>query len=337
MTDPAATGLAAHSPPAGDPAAPAARPTTVRAERRAGAGDPVGYRGPVALKPILDASPGRVAELRRRWEALRAVDHPHLARVVEVFRGPPLFRGEPPGAAEGEAWYAAAAWVEGRTLGAAAPLAPAEAIGVAHDLAGALSALHARGVVHRDVHPGNVVLGAGGAVLIDFGSARPDDGRDTATVAGALGFIAPECLQGAGRAAADGWALGMLLVFALLGHPRGSTPPDALRRELVGALRDIADPGRALRLIDRLLDPDPAARPADLCAWADELRGCLTRRPWWPRRGALGAAALGLLATTAVAGAVAAGAVVAGAAAGSGAEPGDAGTDSRLARQEVCG
>jgi hypothetical protein len=284
--------------PAGETAG---RQAMWRAERRTVAGDPVGYGGPAALKAVIDGERGHVEQLRRRWEMLRAIDHPQLARALEVFRGPPLFRGEPPDEAEGEVWYSSTVWAEGRTLRVAAPLAPDEAIGVVDDLAGALSVLHASGIVHRDVHPGNVVLGERGAVLIDFGSARPDDGCDTVTVSGSMGFIAPECLHGTGRAAADRWALGMVLVFALLGHPQGSAPRDALLRELTGVLDGIADPGRAVRLIGRMLDPEPAARPRDPCAWAGELRECLSCRQRRPGRAATTAVALGVLATTAMA------------------------------------
>jgi Protein kinase domain len=256
----------------------------LRAERRTFAGDPAGYEGPVSLKVSSEVlEPGQVGRMRERWEALAGLDHPNLARPVELFLGPGLFRTDPPPGGDEDVLYISAAWVDGRGLRGAAPLPPGDAIALAGDLAAGVAELHAQGILHRDIHPGNVILGADGrAVLIDFGSSRPDDGTATATVAGALGFIAPEMLNGAGSTAADRWGLGMVTIFALLGHPRGTTTRPALEAELAGALGGMADRRGAVRLLMAMIDDDPDARPRDARRWARDLEACLTHRTGRP-------------------------------------------------------
>jgi hypothetical protein len=256
----------------------------VRAVRSTFPVDPVGYAGPASLKLTAGGPPGRLAAVRERWARLAAIDHPGLARALEVFEGPGLFRDAPPPGADEDVLYQAAVWVEGCGLREVTPLAPRRAFALARDVGAGLAALHAHGLAHRDVHPGNVIVGPGGAaVLIDLGSARPADGADTVTVAGALGFIAPEALHGGGGPAADCWGLGMLTVFALLGHPQGRTPPDRLDGELSAALAGVPRARRALGLLRAMIDPDPDRRPDDPVAWAEELDRCLvpprSRRP----------------------------------------------------------
>ena len=250
----------------------------VRAERRSFAGDPVRYAGPVSLKMMTERQPARVAVVRDRWSRLAAIDHPNLVRALEVFEGPGLFRTSCPPVTD-DVLYVAATWVQGRSLRAVAPLDPPAAAALAGDLAAALAALHDHGLVHRDVHPGNVVIGPDGrATLIDLNSARPDDGGATATVAGALGFIPPESLHGPGGAAADRWGLGMVTVFALLGHPQGSAGRAALEVELAGALAGTGDRRRLVRLLAAMVDPDPSRRPTDPVAWAREVSEAVRAR-----------------------------------------------------------
>jgi hypothetical protein len=151
-----------------------------------------------------------------------------------------------------------------------------------------------------------IVTHAGRSVLIDLGSARSDDGTSTATVSGVLGFICPDWLHGPGDAAADRWGLGMLTVFALLGHSQGSGALSQIEAELSAVLGGIGHRRRAVRHLLAMIDRDPDRRPTDPVAWADDLNACLTRRPrrLWivPAAVAAGAAGVsaGLVAWTVV-------------------------------------
>lgn len=304
----AGQGAVWHSGPPGDRRAYAVHDLTrfdggqgqvVRAERRTFPGDTVGVAGPVALKLTTDHTPERVAVTIERWSRLSRVEHESLARALEAFEGPSLYRTDTPPETD-DVFYTAACWVDGEPLRRRAPLDPAAACGLARDLAGALTALHDHGLVHRDLHPGNVILRPDGrAVLIDLGCARLDDGSSTGTVTGALGFIAPETTHGPGDAATDRWGLGMVTVFALLGHPQGSASPERLERDLLDRLAGVGHPRRAVELLTDMVDPDPERRPRDAEAWAAGLAACLPPRPR-SRRRRLAAAAAALSAVVAV-------------------------------------
>src|SRR3954453_17446268 len=123
----------------------------------------------VALKVLRDhvcADPEARARLRREGETLRRVRSPHVVEVLSA-------------ALEGERPYLATRFVPGRTLEdhvrAEGPLALADVARVGVVLAQALTAIHAAGVVHRDVKPANVMLLDGDPVLIDFGIAHVAD------------------------------------------------------------------------------------------------------------------------------------------------------------------
>ncbi|HEY7068953.1 MAG TPA: protein kinase, partial [Acidimicrobiales bacterium] len=141
----------------------------LRAERRTFPGDPVRYAGAVSLKICTDdVSAERLRRLRERWGRLAEVEHPNLARVLEVFRGPGLFRSEPPSGGDTDVLYATASWVDGLGLRGVAPLDPERAFTAAAGVAAGLATLHAHRVLHRDIHPGNVIVGDDGrAALID--------------------------------------------------------------------------------------------------------------------------------------------------------------------------
>ena len=139
--------------------------------------------------------------------------------------------------------------------------------GLATGLADALVAVHAAGILHRDVSPANVVLGVDGPVLVDFGIARFAEATTltmTGTVMGTAGWLAPELLRDDEvSAAADIWSLGAVLAYAATGRP----PADGSRAEVV--LRKVLDGDLDLRglppwlegSVRRCLDPDPSHRP----------------------------------------------------------------------------
>jgi serine/threonine-protein kinase len=146
------------------------------------------------------------------------------------------------------------------------PLLPARAAAIVAQVAAALDAAHASGLVHRDVKPGNVLLDGGDhAYLTDFGLTRLADAdtriTETGRWMGTVDFASPEQLR-ADRtdARSDVFALGCVLYAALTG-----TPPflrDTVPATIDAVLREPAPPGPPgfERVFARALAKDPAAR-----------------------------------------------------------------------------
>jgi len=174
----------------------------------------------VALKtiaPALAADPAFGARFVRESKAAAAVEHPN---VIPIFSA-----GE-----EGGVLYIVMRYVDGPDLRsivrAEGRLAPERAAAIVAQVAAALDAAHARGLVHRDVKPANVLLDpADHAYLTDFGLTKRL--HSTATVAtraggwvGTLGYVAPEQIRDERvDARTDVYALGCVLVHALTGAP----------------------------------------------------------------------------------------------------------------------
>lgn len=146
------------------------------------------------------------------------------------------------------------------------PLDVGELASLAAGLAAALTSIHAVGVVHRDLKPGNVMLTDGGPVLIDFGISQIlDDTRLTSTglIAGTPGYVDPVVLQGAAPdELGDWWGWAALLVHAATGRPpygAGSqmavlTRVEAGRVDVAGLAPDVG------ALLTRALAPRPEDR-----------------------------------------------------------------------------
>ncbi|MGI5339575.1 protein kinase domain-containing protein [Streptomyces sp. CA-181903] len=152
------------------------------------------------------------------------------------------------------------------------PLTPEEAARIGRGMIAALRAAHAADVLHRDVKPGNVLLGDDGrVVLTDFGIAHLA-GNSTLTktgeMVGSIDYIAPERVRGARPGpASDLWALGATLYEAVEGRTpyHRPTPVETAYAIAVDPLEPPLHAGPLTRLIETLLARDPDLRPpADL-------------------------------------------------------------------------
>jgi predicted Ser/Thr protein kinase len=147
------------------------------------------------------------------------------------------------------------------------PLGPGDLLSLARGVAEAIRSIHACGVVHRDIKPGNVLIEDGEPVLIDFGIAHvQDDVRHTVggLVMGTPGYLSPELVEGAQITdATDWWGWAATITYAASGRPPfGRSRMDAvLSRVRAGDVDlDGVDP-RLVPLLRASLSPDPALRP----------------------------------------------------------------------------
>lgn len=213
-----------------------------------------------ALKLVDMSDAGARLRLGREVAALQALRHPAVPRVLDA-------------ELDDEDAFVVFEFVDGPSLSRfvreRGALPPAQVAELADTLAGALGAVHAAGVVHRDVTPANVLIGANGPVLIDFGlSHHRDDDRLTRTglVSGTAGYVAPEVIDGAEpTASSDDWGLAATLAFAAIGEAPFGTGMGALSATLGGDIRpDVPLP------LARALTGAPQFRPSPR-ALADSL------------------------------------------------------------------
>jgi eukaryotic-like serine/threonine-protein kinase len=222
---------------------------------------------PVALKfPLSERRLHRSDRDRflREARTAAALDHPNLCGIYEA--------GETD---EGHLFIAMALY-QGETLkdriARDGPLPISESIGIATQIARGLAAIHAAGIVHRDMKAANVMLLPDGSVrILDFGLAKVVDVALTASRAtlGTIAYMAPEQVRGQpidGRT--DLWALGVLLFEMLTGRrPFEGEHEIAIAHEIVYSeptrLRTLRpETGAGLeRLVHRLLSKPPGARP----------------------------------------------------------------------------
>ncbi|WP_327736153.1 serine/threonine protein kinase [Streptomyces nojiriensis] len=215
----------------------------------------------VAVKVIRDeitGHPEALARFRREAETVRAVRSAYTANLIDA-------------SLAAAPYWLATEYVAGPTLGHAV----SERGGLPADtcrrlfaaLAEGLASVHAYGVTHRDLKPQNVILGAQGPQLIDFGIARgvgetalTQDGQ----APGTPGYTAPEVLLGAEAGpAADVFALGATLAYAATGRPPfGTGVATTVSYRAVHEPVDVAGVEPALAgLIEACVAKDPAVRP----------------------------------------------------------------------------
>ncbi len=198
---------------------------------------------PVALKLIAPehaANAGFRERFERESRMAAAIDHPNIIPVYAA--------GEEDGRL-----YLAMRWVEGtdlhRLLREHGRLEPVRAARIVDQVAGALDAAHAAGLVHRDVKPANVLLSGEHAYLADFGLTRLVGSDDHLTTAGhflgTVDYMAPEQFRdGPVDARTDVYALGCVLYAALTGEP--PFPRDTVPQTILAHLHD--DPPKAVGL-----------------------------------------------------------------------------------------
>ena len=223
-----------------------------------------------------DASPEEAERFAREAQLLASLEHPHLVRVHSADlagRHPYLVMQLCPGGSLADRL-------------ARGPLQPAEAQALARDLASALDYLHERGVLHRDLKPGNVLYDEEGRHrLSDFGLARARAELPltrTGELLGTPGYMAPEQIEAPHRVdpRADVYGLGALLYAALSGRApfRGGSALEVLDRVLreePADLRELAPaaPAACARACARALTKDPARRPSSAGQLAREFCG----------------------------------------------------------------
>lgn len=228
------------------------------------------------LDPRLAEDDDLRARFRREAVAAAAVAHPNIVATYDT--------GEDDGVA-----YIVMELVEGATLRQAidlhGALPPARAADIAAQVADALAAAHARGLVHRDVKPSNVLVQLDGRVKVtDFGIAKAadqstDDLTRTGSVMGTARYLAPEQLEGRPvDERADVYSLGLVLFEMLAGETPFGAETDiatAVARltsqpPRLGDLRPNITPGLA-HVADRALARDPEERWPNAAAMRDAL------------------------------------------------------------------
>jgi eukaryotic-like serine/threonine-protein kinase len=245
------------------------------------------YRGfdlkidrPIAIKVLRPDAIENAARFEREATILATIDHPGVLRYVAH------------GVAHEGSPFLVAEWIEGITLAdhlARVGLTLAESVAVVRRVALALGAAHARGLVHRDVKPENVLLAGGDLAhpkVIDFGLVKHASGdqrlTETGMVVGTPGYMAPEQARGEREvdARTDVFALGCVLYECLTGLPAfaGRNAAAVMARIVLcesPALRDAQPdlPAALEPVVHRMLAKRPDDRPADANVVAAELDG----------------------------------------------------------------
>ncbi len=274
------------------------------------------------LKQEVAASKDGAERFKREARAVNQIDHPN---VIDIFSFGRLDDGR---------LYLVMDLVEGRSLRKALAEGPLEitiALAILEQIAGALDAAHARGVVHRDLKPDNVMLGAGDKVyVLDFGLAKlldPDASVPPASVLtgqgtwlGTPGYMAPEqwSADGAGPAS-DRYSLGVVAFELLSGSLPFQAPtlPKMMEqhfRAKVPALSTkgaIATSSKFDPVVSRAMAKEPDARFATARDMVDALRTVASgpassatpsRRGWVPAAAGVGVLALSIAAVLVVRG-----------------------------------
>ena len=242
----------------------------------------------VAVKQLqtgADTIPGATERFLREAVAVAALDHPNICRIYDADR-------------TADGLYLVGEYIDGANLhqvvARAGPLPPGRAANYVRQAALGLQHAHERGLVHRDIKPGNLMVDrTGGVKVLDMGLARFFDARrnqdltgrfDSRNVLGTAEFIAPEQAMNSSAVdiRADIYSLGCTLYFLLLGRfPYDTgTPMEKLKKHQTEPFDRVDSqrpdvPAGLLRVLDVMVAkspaeryPDPAAAAAALDPWA---------------------------------------------------------------------
>ncbi len=215
--------------------------------------------------------------LAREVETMRRVRSPYVAEVLDAD-------------VTGEFPYIVTRYVAGPTLEemvrSHGPLPAPGLRRLAHGMAEALAAIHAAGVVHRDLKPGNVMLADDRPVVIDFGIAQSGDATrltQTGLVMGTPGYLAPEVIEGQPSSpASDVHCWGTTMAFAATGHlPFGGGSYESIFYRIVTGRADLDGvPAPFVPLISAALARDPGHRPS--ASWLSAQASALILSPPGP-------------------------------------------------------
>ena len=242
----------------------------------------------VAVKRVLSYradSHGALQRFRREAQAVASLDHPNILPIYEVSESE-----------DGLPFFSMKFAEKGSLQENAASLRdePRKCVQLMAKVAHAVEYAHSRGVLHRDLKPGNILLNDRGEPLVsDFGLAKLLDGNNdltrSLTTFGTAGFIAPEQADDAAAdvtPAADVYSLGAVLFNVLAGRPPflGSNPVSVIRQASetqAPKLRSLAPSlDRDLETIcARCLERDPKARYQSAGDLAADLERWLAGRP----------------------------------------------------------
>ena len=229
----------------------------------------------VALKTILPhvaSDPDRRKRFEREVLLAREVTHPNLCPIHTIFH----CDDPPPGFL-----FLTMKLLPGKTLAAwlrePPPITPEEGVAILRQTSLGISAIHAAGIVHRDIKPGNIIVDGRGPGLqvwiTDFGLARAYENETTLSSIGALagtpGYIAPEMFLGHPPSqASDLFALGVVLHEVFAGQ-KPTPVPGSHSYSISSRLATPRVPALCVRLVTECLQDDPHRRCA---AFAETLK-----------------------------------------------------------------
>ncbi|MGP4017714.1 protein kinase domain-containing protein [Saccharopolyspora sp. 5N708] len=244
-----------------------------------------------ALSQHSEQGAERVGRMRREARVLAQVNHPNVVTLFDVV-------------ADSGEWLLVMEYLPVPDLAQHGTLPPARVARLGAQLAAGLAAVHAEGLVHRDIKPGNVLVTVDDvAKLSDFGVSRAVHAdvtlTDTGLLSGTPGFISPEVANGTEpTAASDVFSLGATLFAAVEGvSPFGDSknPHVLLRRAAEGDVSAPHQAGPLAAALSALLRVDPAKRPTAAEAasmLADIAAGAGTETEPGRRRGGIAVTAL---------------------------------------------